>query len=176
MSILHAKINKIKADELEKVIKNEECGCSRREFLEKTIKGAGGFFIAASSLTLLAGCSDNNSSPVGPGGGGGSPVTVDLSQSQFASLGSAGGSAALGSNSLDASGILIYREPESVFKAYSRRCTHSGCTINPFSGGISRCDCHGSQFNTSGSVVTGPANRALGQYTVKREGNILTIS
>lgn len=161
---------------MDKPEKNEECGCSRRAFLEKTIKGAGGLLFAASSLPLLAGCSDDSGSPVSPGGGGGSPVTVDLSQSQFASLASPGGSAALGANSLDSSGILIYRESESVFKAYSRRCTHSGCTINPFSGGISRCDCHGSQFNTSGSVVTGPANRALGQYTVSREGNILTIS
>lgn len=151
--------------------------CSRRKFLEKSLKGAGGMLLAVSGGALLSSCADDTSSPVGPGGGGSkSPVTIDISQSQFASLNAAGGTAALGANSLDSSGILIYRQSETVFKAYSRSCTHSGCQINPFSGGISSCDCHGSRFNLSGGVVQGPAARSLTQYTATLSGNILTIS
>lgn len=151
--------------------------CNRRKFLEKSLKGAGGIILAVSSGAFLSACSEESSSPVGPGGGGSkSPVTIDISQSQFASLNAAGGTVALGANSLDNTGILIYRQSETVFKAYSRSCTHSGCQINPFSGGISSCDCHGSRFNLTGGVVQGPAARSLTQYTATLSGNILTIS
>jgi Rieske Fe-S protein len=157
---------------------NTGCGCSRRAFIEKTIKGTGGFLFAASALPLLSGCSDNSTDPIGPGGGGftPSPVSIDLTQEAFAALNTQGGSAALGPNSLDPTGILLYRESETVIWAYSRRCTHSGCTVDPFAGNVSRCPCHGSRFDKTGTAITGPATRPLFQYTVRRDGNILTIS
>jgi cytochrome b6-f complex iron-sulfur subunit len=38
------------------------------------------------------------------------------------------------------------------------------------------CPSHGSQFDSSGRVVTGPAGNALQQYATQFSGNVLTIS
>jgi len=37
------------------------------------------------------------------------------------------------------------------------------------------CPCHNSKFDTSGSVLQGPATAALKKYTVVVEGNTLKI-
>jgi cytochrome b6-f complex iron-sulfur subunit len=46
--------------------------------------------------------------------------------------------------------------------AYSMTCTHLGCVVNkPEANGQTVCGCHGSRFAADGSVVDGPAGRAL---------------
>jgi len=81
----------------------------------------------------------------------------------------------LTANELDGSGILLYRKSDTSVLAFSGICTHNGCTIGSFQNGTSACPCHGSQFNTSGSVVNGPAVNALKQYSATIVGNIVTI-
>lgn len=159
------------------LVKNDKKSLNRRKFIAQTVKGAGAIAVGSYTITFLQACSDSDN-PVGPdnGGGGGSTITVDLSQGQNAVLKTVGGTLALTGNDLDSQGMLLYRADANTVRAYSRRCTHQACTTGAFSSGIATCDCHGSQFNTSGQAVRGPATQALRVYTTKLEGDVLTIS
>ena len=55
-------------------------------------------------------------------------------------------------------------------------CTHEACTITQFASQTFTCPCHGSQYNTSGTVVKGPAPRSLQRFTAALTGNTLTIA
>ncbi len=63
--------------------------------------------------------------------------------------------------------LFIFRDRHG-FRAMSAVCTHLRCTTGPFgppSGkgktSTSRCPCHGSVFDQSGNVLSGPAPRPL---------------
>jgi len=96
--------------------------------------------------------------------------TVDLNDSAYAALKTVGGFAYKGD-------IIIIRSTDTVYIALSKVCTHSQCTVtyNSSSKEIP-CPCHGSKFNTEGAVLVGPAASPLKKYSVKLNGNILTIS
>jgi Rieske Fe-S protein len=77
--------------------------------------------------------------------------------------------------------LLVGRDPEGLF-ARSSLCTHAGCNLNEDgasqpSGGI-RCGCHGSQFDATGSVLAGPANRPLPALSIELgdDGNLYVDS
>ncbi|MFA3783998.1 ubiquinol-cytochrome c reductase iron-sulfur subunit [Melioribacteraceae bacterium 4301-Me] len=161
----------------EKINLINKLNLTRRNFIETSIKGIGAIAASSALITILDSCSNNGSNPTSPqNNSGGNPVTFDISSSQYSALQNIGGSVATGANALDPQGLLLYRESQAVVKAYSRQCTHQQCTVGPFQNGISTCPCHGSQYNTSGSVVRGPAPQALKSYTTKLDGNILTVS
>jgi cytochrome b6-f complex iron-sulfur subunit len=96
-------------------------------------------------------------------------LTVDASSSL-----SAVGSAAL----VMASGraFLVAHTGQSTFVAVTAICTHEQCTVSTFQNQIYECPCHGSQYSTSGSVIRGPATRALTQFTTAFDNNTLTIT
>ena len=96
-------------------------------------------------------------------------VNVDASSP----LGSIG-SAALIENS--AGKFLIAHTATDTFAAVTAVCTHEACTINGYSNQIYVCPCHGSQFNTVGGVVKGPATQALRRYSTQLANNTLTIA
>jgi cytochrome b6-f complex iron-sulfur subunit len=57
--------------------------------------------------------------------------------------------------------------PEHEFYAVSAVCTHLGCIVNwKNSEGIIACPCHGSHFELSGEVLTGPATRPLEWFQI----------
>ena len=58
----------------------------------------------------------------------------------------------------DIPAVLIHTE--DGFTAISLTCTHLGCTVEQQPGGF-ECPCHGSQFETKGVVLRGPAARPL---------------
>jgi Rieske Fe-S protein len=60
------------------------------------------------------------------------------------------------------------------FIAVSPICTHRGCTVDVH-GERLVCPCHGSTYSRAGSVLKGPAQRALTRYPVERSGDSLTI-
>ncbi len=149
---------------------------SRRGFLENSIKGIGAIAAGSAMAAILNACG-TNSNPTSPSNnGGGSPVTIDISTSPYTALQSVGGTTATSGNSLDPNGLLLYRQSQTVVEAYSRTCTHQACQVGAFQSGVSTCPCHGSQYNTSGNVVRGPAPSALHSYTTKLDGNTLTVS
>lgn len=52
--------------------------------------------------------------------------------------------------------------------AFSRTCTHLGCVVNPPTGEVMGCPCHGSVFNAqTGAVVQGPAGSPLTQIKLE---------
>lgn len=149
---------------------------TRRQFCAFATHAAS--FIAVGALTSACG-----SSPSSPSGGSAPPapnvsatlqgrqVTINLDQATaLANVGSAG----LVETTLGM--FLVARTGQSTFTALSATCTHEACTVNGFGDGRFVCGCHGSTFTTSGSVVTGPATRALPQYPTQLNGSILTFT
>ena len=145
--------------------------CNRREFVKDTLTGIGTVAFGSFMLVNQSGCS----SPTEPNNSD-ETITVDLSLSENSALLVVGGALALGSNVIDSKGILLYRQSDTNVLAFSRNCTHSSCTIDSFQNGTSTCPCHGSQFNTSGNVVVGPAVNPLTQYSAAIADNIVTIT
>lgn len=64
--------------------------------------------------------------------------------------------------------VAVFRDDEGVY-AISTVCTHLGCIVTPTPVGFS-CPCHGSLFAADGSVVKGPAPRALPWFQVADGG------
>lgn len=147
---------------------------SRRHFVKQALTGLGTVAIGTFTMQVLASCA--GPSPTGPSNNNDITLTVDLSLADNQTLNVIGGTLALSSNDLDNAGILLIRENNSSIKAFSRECTHNQCTIDAFSNGKSVCPCHGSEFNTSGSVIKGPATNKLNEYQVDFSGNTVTIS
>jgi cytochrome b6-f complex iron-sulfur subunit len=71
--------------------------------------------------------------------------------------------------------ILVAHTAQNTFTALSAICTHQGCTITGFTNRTYVCPCHGSQFNTNGQVVMGPATIPLQQFPTTFANNTLTI-
>ncbi len=141
----------------------------RRDFL-KALAASGG---AAALGTFLAGCAP--SATTGGGSTSGSGITLDLTKPENQSLATVGGTLALDADSLDPTGLLLYRLNESTVLAFSRKCSHMGCTVGAFQNGVSTCPCHGSQYDTNGKVIKGPAPKALKAYTATVSGTTVTI-
>ena len=56
--------------------------------------------------------------------------------------------------------ICLYKTGESQYSASLMKCTHRGCELN-VGGGIYSCPCHGSEFDTKGTLLEGPADQDL---------------
>ena len=98
----------------------------------------------------------------------GNTITVDLTK--FQSLKSSGGFLLIESQK-----TLVINDSGTI-KAFTSVCTHQGCTINKFENQKLKCPCHGSEFSTLGSVVTGPASQSLKAYATSVSGDSLTIT
>lgn len=69
--------------------------------------------------------------------------------------------------------VFLFRKGNS-FRAASAVCTHLGCTVNLAGSGF-HCPCHGSVFDQSGAVVSGPAPSSLAWFelTLSRDGHLV---
>jgi Rieske Fe-S protein len=73
--------------------------------------------------------------------------------------------------------VVVSQPTAGFYKAFSAVCTHQNCLVSKIEGTTITCTCHGSQFSAAdGSVITGPANRALAAKTVTPSGDTLTIT
>lgn len=150
-------------------------GHTRRQFCVYASQSAS--FVALSALTACGG------SPASPSGVSVTPAPavsgtlsgrlVSIALDTAPAL-SAVGSAAIVQTSLGS--FLVAHTGQDTYVALSSTCTHEACTITGFSGGRYTCPCHGSQFTTSGAVVTGPAARALPQFPTQVSGNVLSFT
>ena len=69
--------------------------------------------------------------------------------------------------------VFLFRKGNS-FRAASAVCTHLGCTVNLAGNGF-HCPCHGSVFDQSGVVLSGPAPSPLAWFelTLSRDGRLV---
>jgi cytochrome b6-f complex iron-sulfur subunit len=69
--------------------------------------------------------------------------------------------------------IFLFRKGNS-FRAASAVCTHLGCTVNLAGNGF-HCPCHGTVFDPSGAVTSGPAPAPLAWFrlTLSRDGRLV---
>jgi cytochrome b6-f complex iron-sulfur subunit len=149
---------------------------TRRAFCAHTCRAVSLVALGGALSTLLDGCA----SPLSPSNVGSLPtvnasvagnsllMTIDAS-SPLSTV----GNAALVQSSLGF--FLVARISQTAFTALGATCTHQTCTITGFGSQKYICPCHGSQFDTSGRVVLGPAPTSLPQYSTQFSNNVLTI-
>ena len=67
---------------------------------------------------------------------------------------------------------LVVTQPEAgTYKAFSAICTHQQCTVGSVEDDVITCPCHGSRYSAEdGSVLNGPATRALAETAVTFDG------
>lgn len=70
--------------------------------------------------------------------------------------------------------ICVYRFSESDFSAVLMRCTHQGTELQVF-GDRLQCPAHGSEFNSTGAVQNGPADKNLRRFILAKENDMLKI-
>ncbi|MGB3291700.1 MAG: ubiquinol-cytochrome c reductase iron-sulfur subunit [Phormidesmis sp.] len=58
--------------------------------------------------------------------------------------------------------------------AFDSMCTHNGCSVE-WAETEFACPCHGSKYDTSGAVTSGPATASLGTYEAKVEDDLVLI-
>jgi Rieske Fe-S protein len=141
----------------------------RRKFI-----GDLGSPVLAVCAVCLGACTKADVSPSNNSGGGGVNFTVNLN-SQLPNVGDA----------LVQSGVIVARvaagNAVSSFAAVQVACTHQGTPINYSSSGNKFiCPLHHSQFNTNGTLISGPDNggtaTALKAYNIAINGSTMTIT
>ena len=131
---------------------------NRRDLIRSIAAGTATLFIVPSFVTS---CEDDPEDP--------NTLIIDLADNKYSSLASVGGS-------IVESSIIIMNTGDQ-FLALSSVCTHEGCEVSYNHGNSNLpCPCHGSVFNTTGSVLQGPASSPLRNYEVTQEGDILSIA
>jgi nitrite reductase/ring-hydroxylating ferredoxin subunit len=151
-------------------------------------------FAAGMGLTLaglgLTACSSPTDTTTGGGGSGGnSGSTSNGGGAATTGSGGSGGGAAAGNSVKKAdvpvgggvimqnANFVVTQPTAGTYKAFSSVCTHQGCPVSEITNGAIVCTCHGSQFSVKdGSVISGPARRALAAATVTQSGDALVIS
>jgi cytochrome b6-f complex iron-sulfur subunit len=140
----------------------------RREALQRIVLASGTVLIIP---TALLSCAEEGD--VDPGGNNGNngnnDLKINMDDANYSALKNAG-------SFVVASGVIVANSDGNNYVALSSICTHQACTVGySVQNNNFPCPCHGSVFNSNGSVANGPATQPLKQYTVSREGNILTI-
>lgn len=152
----------------------------RREFCTQACRGAAVAAFGGVLGSILQGCGGSGGT-TGPSSvsrlpvinatvvGGSVALTID-STSPLAAVGSA---ALVQTSSGD---VLVAHTAQDSYVALSANCTHQACIVSGYANQTFVCPCHGSQFSTSGRVLSGPAPSSLAQFTTQFSNNVLTIS
>jgi nitrite reductase/ring-hydroxylating ferredoxin subunit len=73
--------------------------------------------------------------------------------------------------------ILVTQPRAGEFRGFSAICTHAGFVMTNMANSEIKCDNHGALYSADdGSVISGPAPRALGKVTVTVEGDDVLVS
>jgi Rieske Fe-S protein len=114
--------------------------------------------------SAVAACGDGGSTP-SQGDTPAQPVTLSAAE------------VPVGGGTIVADQRVVVTQPTAgEFKAFSAVCTHQGCIVARVAESQITCTCHNSMFSAAdGSVISGPANRALAARTVTVNGDVLTI-
>ena len=144
---------------------------NRRDFCRRLASTAG-------VAVLLWNCGGNPASSI-PGtslptmNGGVTGAGVNVAIAATSPLGAAGGMALVASS---VGNVLVTRTSATTFTALTAQCTHEACVVSSSTGQSFVCPCHGSEFDTSGRVIIGPAVAPLRQFQTQFANDVLTIS
>ena len=73
--------------------------------------------------------------------------------------------------------FVVTQPSKGTFKAFSKICTHMGCTVGSVADGVIKCPCHGSQFSIEdGSVKNPPASKPLPESGTKVSGSKVYVT
>ena len=130
---------------------------NRKEFLSLVGIGATGVFVAS----CFSACKKENSNTI--------DFTLDLSSSANAALTTNGGY-------LVSQGVIVAKTNAGDYIAVSAACTHEGVNVQ-FQAGQYQfyCAAHSSYFSSTGSRISGPAQRGLTQFKTILTGNSLRV-
>ncbi len=117
---------------------------------------------------ILEGCESRVTAPPGGGGTGSNKFDVSALSDGQGLLTTSKGS--------DGFPILIVRQSESAYVAFSSRCTHASCQVLAPAGGAMACPCHGSRFDLNGTPLSGPATTPLTKYTATYDPSTTTVT
>lgn len=150
---------------------------SRRAFIERAGMTA---VMSTFGLAFFTGCSDSEDQNPGnqptPPPASTSGITISGSTIQI-DLTSQTGLAEAGGWLLIVSAKTLVVNVGGAYRAMTSVCTHSACDRNwTFAGNKFTCTCHGSEFDTSGNVLKGPATQALQSYGTQLNGTTLTVT
>lgn len=107
----------------------------------------------------------------------GNNLCIDLNNAANSGLAAVGGSKSVVAPAPHGK-IVVAQPTAGTFVAMSAICTHAGCSVSfNKTTTLMACPCHGSKFNTDGTVNTGPAARDLKTFTTAVDGSmVLTIT
>lgn len=71
--------------------------------------------------------------------------------------------------------VVVTQPSAGVFKGFSAKCTHKGCTVDKVADGTIDCPCHGSKFSLDGTVVNGPAQEPLAVENITVQGDSIML-
>ena len=124
--------------------------------------------VAAGGLALpvLAACGDE--------GGDAAPQSTPTAS---VSVSVAAADVPVGGGTILADDLVVVTQPtEGEFKAFTATCTHQGCPVNAITDGEIICPCHASHYSIEdGSVISGPAPKALASFPVAVEGDQIVV-
>ncbi len=149
-------------------------GASRRALV-------GGVVGLGVGVPLLAACGSDDSSDGSAGGGSGGD-SGDSGGSDGGTTSSGGiattSEVPVGGGKIFAGEKVVVTQPtEGDFKAFSAMCTHQGCVVSAIKDEEIDCTCHGSKFSIAdGSVLEGPATKALESLKVTVSGNEISVA
>lgn len=137
---------------------------SRREFIKDSL-GITGLALCGASSVLLEGCT--SLTYINPTLDGNRLVVskIELLDNKFV----------LVDHSKLLAPVHLSKTSESEYMAMLLLCTHKGCDVKP-AGSIFVCPCHGSEFNSKGAVLQGPAEEALQLYTTTTDNENIYIN
>jgi len=142
---------------------------TRRSVLAAGAAGAGAVALAACSSS-----SSKSTTPGGNGGNGGSDTSAPA-DAPLAKLADIEVGKCVSAKLPDGKAAIVSRPTSDTAVAFSAKCTHMGCTVQP-AGNELHCPCHGSKYNAlTGTVIHGPAPKPLPKINVQvSNGEVVT--
>lgn len=149
----------------------------RRQF--NNLFGLG--LLATSLPVAIAACNPTETTSEAPEPADAPAATIDETPREdgFAALGTVAdldSNGYLAKKAFIAGPVIVIRDPanaDSVI-ALNSMCTHQGCSVE-WKDNSFACPCHGSSFNTDGSVASGPATEPLAAYEAIIDGDLVLV-
>jgi Rieske Fe-S protein len=156
-------------------------GQTRREFCADACQLLSIAALGVAAASVLESCGGGSGGPTSASGAPSLPVVSGVSSGASVAVSidassplSAVGTAALLQTSRGT--VLVAHTGADSYAAFGATCTHQTCTITGYSGQTFVCPCHGSQFDTSGRAVRGPAVASLTRHNTQFANGVLTVT